>query len=175
MDLTPDDFQYALESTRVVVEPRQQLATFGTSIIDYHLVTEDMDTVNLSRVREGRIHAEKPQIISPHQISKLMLDGFGDKAQEFADSVSANPSQFAFLKYGFLFRKDELRTYDVHEKLDAVLDTVTERVKQQDDPLSAVITGADDGWEVCLIKFMIDLIQSSAGGHADDFRQRGML
>lgn len=175
MPLTPDDFNYALENTRVVLGPRNRLSTFGTSIINYHLVTEDMDTANLSRVREGRIHAEKPQILSPHHIARLMLEGFGDKAREFADSVSANAAQFAFLKYGFRFRKDELRTYDVHEQIETVIESVTHRVTETDDPLSAVITGVDDGWEVCLIKFMIDLIQNSAGGNLDDFRQQGML
>lgn len=173
--MTPDDFQYALEHTRVVIEPRQRLTTFGTSIINYHLVTEDMDQVNLSRVREGRIHAEKPQILSPHHIAKLMLEGFGDKAREFADALSANAAQFAFLKYGFRLRKDELRTYDVHEALQTVVDSVTVRVERTDDPLSAVITGVDEGWEVCLLKFMVELIQHSSDGHMDDFRRRGLL
>lgn len=175
MPLTPDDFQYALEHTQVVRAPRQRLATFGTSIINYHLVTEDMDAPSLSRVREGRIHAEKPQILSPHHVAKLMIEGFGDQAQEFADAVSSHAAQFAFLKYGFRFRKDELRTYDVHEPMGTVLDSVNGRVEALDDPLSAVITGVDDGWEVCLLKFMIDLIQNSAGGNADDFRQQGLL
>jgi len=33
----------------------------------------------------------------------------------------------------------------------------------------------DDGWEVCLLKFMVDMISASAPGNMGDFRERGML
>ena len=77
--LSPDDFQYALENTRVILAPARRVDTFGTSIFNYFLVTEAMDTANLSRVREGHIHAERPQILTPQNMAKLMLDGFGEE------------------------------------------------------------------------------------------------
>jgi len=33
----------------------------------------------------------------------------------------------------------------------------------------------DDGWEVCLLKFMVDMIAASMQGNLGDFRERGML
>src|SRR5882762_11021592 len=77
--LSPDDFTYALENTRVLLAPSKRLDTFGTSIFNYFLVTEEMDAVNLSRVREGHIHAERPQIIMPQTMARLILEGFGDQ------------------------------------------------------------------------------------------------
>ena len=74
--LSPDDFAYALENTRVLLAPTKRLDTFGTSLFNYFLVTEEMDKANLSRVREGHIHAERPQIITPQNIAGLFLDGF---------------------------------------------------------------------------------------------------
>ena len=44
-----------------------------------------------------------------------------------------------------------------------------------DDPLSAVIQGVDDAWEVCLLKFTIDLIERSSGGNLGDLRQHGLM
>ena len=56
---------------------------------------------------------------------------------------------------------------------------VAERVKAEleakNEPLTALLTGVDDGWEVCLLKFMVDMIQTSFPGNMGDFRERGML
>lgn len=173
--LTPDDIHYAMENTRVILPPRQQIATFGTSLINYHLITENMDTVNLTRVREGQIHAERPEIMTPEYFSRLMLDGFGERAHEFADFVSANSRNFTFLKYGFRFRKAEIRSYEAHVSLEEISDRIKNEVGAKNEPLSAVVVGVDDGWEVCLLKFMVDMIQSSSGKNIDDFNKRGLL
>ena len=173
--LSPDDFTYALENTRVLLSPSQRLDSFGTSLLNYFLVTEEMDAVNLSHVREGHIHAERPQIITPQNMSKLLLEGFGDQGRRFAEQISAQGTRFAFLKYGFRVSKSDIRSYDVHESLENVAGKLKVELQQKNEPLTALLTGVDDGWEVCLLKFMIDLISSSAPGNLGDFRERGML
>jgi hypothetical protein len=173
--LSPDDFTYALENTRVLLAPSQRLDSFGTSRFDYFLVTEEMDAVNLSRVREGHIHAERPQIITPQNMSKLLLEGFGDQGQRFAEQISAQGARLAFLKYGFRVSKSDIRSYDVHESLESVAGKLKAELQQKNEPLTALLTGVDDGWEVCLLKFMIDLISSSVPGNLGDFRERGLL
>jgi hypothetical protein len=89
--LSPDDFTYALENTRVCSRRAKRLDTFGTSLFNYFLVTEEMDAVNLSRVREGHIHAERPQIVTPQNMAGLFLEGFGDQGQRFAEQISEQP------------------------------------------------------------------------------------
>lgn len=173
--MTPDDFTYALENTRVLLAPPQRLDTFGTSRYNYFLVTEEMDAVNLSRVREGHIHAERPQIITPQNMSKLLLEGFGDQGQRFADQLSGMGNQFAFLKYGFRVSKSDIRSYDVHESLETVAGKLKDDLQRKNEPLTALLTGVDDGWEICLLKFMIDIITSSMPGNMGDFRERGMI
>ncbi len=173
--LSPDDFNYALENTRVLLAPSQRLDTFGTSLFNYFLVTEEMDAVNLSRVREGHIHAERPQIITPQNMARLLLDGFGDQGQRFAEHISAQAERFAFLKYGFRVSKSDVRSYDVHESIETVSGRLKEELERKNEPLTALLTGVDEGWEVCLLKFMVDLIHASAPGNMGDFRERGML
>lgn len=170
-----DDFEYALENTRIVVPPRRRIETFGTSVVNYYLVTEEMDAVNLSRVREGEIHAERPQIVAPNYMARVLLEGFGEAAHEYADALAARLKNFAFLKYGFRIRKADIRAYDVAEPLERALDNVRQRVEAKNDPFSTVLTGVDVAWEVCLLKFMVDLIQASAQGNMDDLRGRGLL
>ena len=173
--LSPDDYTYALENTRVLLAPTKRLDTFGTTLFNYFLVTEAMDAVNLSRVREGHIHAERPQIITPQNIAGLFLDGFGDQGRKFAEQLSEQTGRFVFLKYGFRVSKSDIRSYDVHESLENVAGKIKSELQLKNEPLTALLTGVDDGWEVCLLKFMVDMISASAPGNRDDFRERGML
>jgi hypothetical protein len=173
--LTPDDFTYALENTRVVLAPSRRLDTFGTSLVNYFLVTEEMDAVNFSRVREGRIHAERPQILTPQNMAKLLLEGFGEQGERFAEQISSQAGKFAFLKYGFRMSKSDIRSYEVHDSLENVAGKLKEEIAGRHEPLTALLTGVDDGWEVCLLKFMVDLINASAPGNLGDFRERGLL
>jgi hypothetical protein len=173
--LTPDDFTYALENTRVLLAPARRLDTFGTSLVNYFLVTEEMDAVNFSRVREGSIHAERPQILTPQNMAKLLLEGFGEQGERFAEQISAQAGKFAFLKYGFRMSKSDIRSYDVHDSLENVAGKLKDEIAGRNEPLTALLTGVDDGWEVCLLKFMVDLINASAPGNLGDFRERGML
>ena len=57
----------------------------------------------------------------------------------------------------------------------SVLGRLREEVDREEDPLSAVIQGVDEGWEICLLKFAADLIEDSSGGNFGDFKSRGLL
>jgi len=35
------DFHYALENTKVILPPQKRLETFGTTVLNYHLITEE--------------------------------------------------------------------------------------------------------------------------------------
>jgi hypothetical protein len=173
--LNEDSFHYAIENTRVLFEPQQRIQTFGNTNFQFYLVTELMDSVNEVRVRSGRIHAERPQIISLGNLSQLMLEGFGEKAREFADWIARHPEQLAFLKYGIQFRKTDV----IEDTLQCSVDEAVERIQKNEkfagEPLNAIIQGVDDAWEVCLLKFTVDLIRKSAPGNMGDFRNRGLL
>jgi len=173
--LSEDSFQYAIENTRVVLAPDRRIETFGSTQFHFHLVTEIMDEVNVVRVRDGRIQAERPQIISPGNYSKLLLEGFGEKARSFADWLEEHGEKLAFMKYGFQFRKMDVVESIVHSPVEEVIARVRDQISTAEEPLSAIIHGVDDAWEVCLLKFTVDLIQQSAGGNANDFRRRGLL
>jgi hypothetical protein len=56
-----------------------------------------------------------------------------------------------------------------------VSDRVKRDVEAKGDPLSAVLTGVDDGWEVCLLKFALDMVLASGGDHVRDLKRRGLL
>ncbi len=176
--LTADDFQYALENTRLLLGPRGQIETFGNTQFRFHLLTESMDRVNEVRIREGTIYAERPSLLTPEHHARLLLENFGDKAQKFAEWLRQPGRPLAgVLKYGFQFRRSEVKEHIVHEPLDVVGKRICDEVvaAQDTDPLSAVLQGTDDAWEVCLLKFTVDLVQGSSTGNIHDMRQRGLL
>jgi hypothetical protein len=173
--ISHDDFLYALENTRVVRAPQRHLETFQTSVLNYFLITEHMDRANVSRVREGSIHAERPQILTPANFSRLLLEGFGEQAGKFAEMINRNGGQVALLRYGFRVSKSDVRFYEVHESVGEVTEKVRLEVEGRQDPLAAVLTGVDDGWEVCLLKFMLDMAMASGGDNLKDFKDRGLI
>jgi hypothetical protein len=170
-----DDFEYAIENTEVILAPQGRIATFGHTSFRFYLISELMDQANEVRVRDGRIHAERPQIMTPDHYARLLLEGFGEQAQRFAERLRHQAQTFAVLRYGFQFRKTDITEKRVRAPISSVIEETRVRVERADDPLSAVIQGVDDAWEVCLLKFTIDLIERSSGGNLGDFRRRGLM
>ena len=175
---TADDFQYALENTRLLLGPRRQIETFGNTHFHFHLLTESMDRVNEVRVRDGVIHAERPLLLTPEHHARLLLENFGEKAAEFAEWLRQPGRPLAtVLKYGFQFRRSQVQETIVHDSFEAVSERIRTEVEESQgrDPLSAVLQGVEDAWEVCLLKFTLDLVQGSSSGNIGDLRQRGLL
>src|SRR3981081_3568737 len=173
--MTDDDFQYAIENTRVILAPERQIATFGSTSFRFYLISELMDQANEIRVRDGRVHAERPQILTPEHYCRLLLEGFGDKAEKYVEMLRERTRDMAVLRYGFQFRKTDVVENRVRDTMEAVVERTRRQVEHSEEPLSAVIQGVDDAWEVCLLKFTIDLIERSSGGNMGDFRRRGLV
>ncbi len=173
--LNEASFQYAIENTQVILAPQRRIETFGSTNFRFYIVTELMDSVNQVRVRDGRLHAEKPLIIAPNHLERMMLEGFGEKAEQFMEWLQRNSGHLAVLKYGFQFRKTDVTESIVNSSIEEVIDRLKETVDYSEDPLSAIIQGVDEGWEVSLLKFASDMIQESSGGNMGDFRRRGLL
>ena len=173
--MTRDDFDYALENTRVILAPERQIATFGSTSFNFYLISELMDRVDQVRVRNGRIEAARPQILTPEHYYRLLLEGFGEKAERYIDQLREHAQNIAVLRYGFQFRKTDLNEQTLSDSIDAVINRTRRHVENKNEPLSAIIQGVDDAWEVCLLKFTIDLVERSSGGNLGDFRKRGLI
>lgn len=169
-----DDFNYAMENTRVVVAPSNAIETYGQTSFRFRLVTEPMDEVGTVRLRQGMIHAERPRILAPQYVSKLILEGFGERARDFAGWMEEQ-KDLHFLRYGFSLRKTDYSESILRESKDDLIDRLTQQLRSDADPMDTLIEGVDEGWEVCLMKFTMDLIQRSAGGNLAEWKRRGLL
>lgn len=173
--MKPDDIEYALENTRIVLAPERHIATFGSTSFDFHLISELMDSVDRVRVRTGRIEAERPQILSPDHFARFLLEGFGEKAREYAERLRERARQIAVLRYGFQFRKSGVSEPTVNASLASVIERTKRLVGEATDPRGAIIQGVEDAWEVCLLKFTVEMIERSAGENLGDFRRHGLI
>ncbi|MBK8093659.1 MAG: hypothetical protein IPK32_17200 [Verrucomicrobiaceae bacterium] len=172
---TEFDFQYAMENTRVLHEPDRRIDTFGSTQFQFQLITEPMDSVGVVRVREGKIVAEKPLILRPDMERDFGFEGWSPEAEAFGEFLRQNIDKLAFLKYGFNFRKTDIQEQLVHEGMEEVCGKLKAEARANGNPALAIIHGVDDTWEICLLKFTVEMIEKSAKINIFDFKRRGLI
>jgi len=170
-----DDIHYALETTEVLHEPDRRIDTFGSTSFEFHLISELMDEVGQIRVRTGKITAERPMIVKPEPQSDLEFEGFGEQAEAFAEWLKSRMKNASALQYGFNFKKSDVTESLVHDTMENVRDRVVAEARFKNNPMTAVIQGVDDTWEICLLKFTMEMIQKSHRINLFDFKRRGLL
>jgi len=169
------DFWYAVNNTRIVMLPSRHLETFGTTVLHYHLVCEMMDSVGQTRVREGRMQASRPQIITPSAYSQTILDGFGDEARQYIDWLRDHETEVRILQYGYTLKKELYNEHLVSEGADTVAERVEKEVRERNDPMSAVLVGVDEPWDVCLVKLFWEVIRQSVGPNVRELEGRHLF
>ncbi len=170
-----DDFTYALENTRVLLKPHHVIETFGLTSFRFQIVTEPMDEVGIVCVRTGQIHAERPRIVAPQHMNHFLLEGFGAEAEEMLALFEKYPHHLKVLRYGFLFKKTDIAYKRLPLPKEEVLGQLHQEIEASDDKNVTLIEGIDDAWEVCLLKFTIDLIERSAGENVAEWKRRGFI
>jgi hypothetical protein len=161
--------QFAIEHTEIVRRPKQKLATFGTTNVYYYLISELMDRVNV--VREGRVIAAKPKIVTPTYL--INLEGFSAEATRFFELLAGKYPNESGIFYSY--RNDPLEMNIVSEPTDTVIDNINHIIDQQENPLTAIIKGIDEMWDVSLLKFTFDLTRSSLYRNVTEMDSKGLL
>lgn len=169
------DFWYAVNNTQILTMPSRHLDTFGSTILNYHLVTELMDSVGQIRIREGRIEAYKPRIITPEAYAETALEGFGDEAEKYVEWLKQHESQVRVLQYGYKLKQQEFSEHVVTDNMQSVIGRVKKEAEAKDDPLSAVVVGVDNPWDVCLVKLFWEVIQKSAQTNIQELASHKMF
>jgi hypothetical protein len=176
---SPDDIQYALETTKVLREPDRRIETFGDTRFEFQLISELMDRIGQVRIRTGTMEAMRPRVLRPEPYREIELEGFDESARArlaaLVEKLRGQGKDLAFLQYGFQFRRGLVTEEVVHEPIEAVRERVLEEIRRTGDPSRAIIEGVDDAWEISLLKFALEMIVRSHEINAFDFKRRGML
>lgn len=166
---TDERIEYVIEHTEVLRPPEQSLATFGSTNIYYYLVTELMENVNV--VREGRVIAARPKIVTPTYL--INLDGFSSQARRFAEMMAEKFPQEVGIFYSYRNEPQEMNI--ASEPMKAVVDKINRQIDERHDPLSAIIKGVEELWDVSLLKFTYELTRSSVRTNVAELERSGLL
>ncbi|MCL0060757.1 hypothetical protein M1N88_02630 [Dehalococcoidia bacterium] len=167
------EIEYALRHTELVRPPEQRLNTFGVTKVHYYLLAELMDSVNETRIREGRVIAERPRIVTPSYLLNV-FEGFGDHARKQAEALLG--------KYGFdpnileyKYRNEMGNTWTLSESISHVILKINGKIDDESDPLAAILKCPDDAWQISLMMFIMSVTRSSASKNIAELDSRGLF
>ena len=177
MDIDDERIREAVKHTEILRPPKKTLATFGTTNIYYYMVTEPaysglVDDVVETVVREGRVIAERPRIVTPYYLSHL--EGFSQDARKYFDMLirtyGANaPGVF------YTYKNEPLKLNIVSDNLPSVVRKINAEIDERGDPLGSIIKGEDELWDVSLMKFIYEMTRSSLQDNLFQMGSRGLL
>ncbi len=166
---TGDRIQYAVEHTELIRPPEQRLATFGTTTIYYYLITEVAEGINA--VREGNVFAERPRIVTPAYL--VNVEGFSEQAREYIHMMAREHPHEPGVFYRYKNEPNEMNV--VSGSVNEVIGKLSAHIDKQRNPLSAIVKGVEELWDVSLITFMYHLTTSSLSANIADFHRMGRL
>lgn len=177
MDIDDERIREAVRHTEILRPPKRSLATFGTTNIYYYLLTEPayselIKSATETVIREGRVIAERPKIVTPYYLSKL--EGFSSDAKRYFDTlIKAYGPNAPGLFYTYKNEPKELTI--VSDNLLSVVDKLNDDIDKRGDPLTSIIRGQDELWDVSLMKFIYEMTRSSLPNNLLQMETRGLL
>jgi hypothetical protein len=177
MDIEDEKIREAVKHTEILRLPKRSLATFGTTNLYYYLVTEPayaelVETAPETVVREGRVIAERPRIVTPYYLSHL--EGFSPEARKYFEAlIQTHGPNAPGLFYTYKNEPKELNI--VSDNLRAVVDKINQEIDKRGDPLASIIKGQDELWDVSLMKFIYEMTRSSLPDNLMQMGRRGLL
>jgi len=177
MSTDDERIEYAISHTEVLRPPKQALSTFGTTNIYYYLLTEpsykeiahgEDETV----VREGRVRAERPKVVTPSYL--INVEGFSEHAKHYLEMLAKEYGPHTpGLFYGYKNEPRELNI--VTSDIASVVRTLGERIDKEGNQLATIIRGVDELWDVSLLKFIFDMTKYSLDSNIFELGRRGLL
>lgn len=177
MDIDNDRIESAALNTEIVRHPRQHLATFGITNIYYYIVTEPSyqeftEATGETVIREGRVIAERPKIVTPYYLTNL--EGFSSDARRYFNMLlemhgADTPGLF------YSYKNEPLNLNIVSDSVQAIIEKLNEEIDKKGDPLASIIKGQDDLWDVSLLKFIYEITSRSLRSNVSQLNSRGLL
>jgi hypothetical protein len=177
MEIDNDRIERAARFTEILRYPRQHLATFGVTNLYYYIITEPVyseltpdqsETV----IREGRVIAERPKIVTPYYLTHL--EGFSTDARRYFQMLlQAHGPDIPGLFYTYKNEPGNLNI--VSDALPAVIEKLNSEIDKKGDPLASIIKGQDDLWDVSLLKFIYEITNRSLRTNFQQMNSEGMF
>ncbi len=171
-----DRLEQAVRHTQILRLPKRRLSTFGTTNIYYYLLTQPVYAEAASSsetvVREGRVIAQKPKIVTPYYLTRL--EGFSNDARRYFEGLlrtygSNSPGLF------YTYKNEPRELNIVSDSLPQVAGKISSEIDRRGDPLAGIIKGEDALWDVSLLKFIFEMTRGSLETNLSELGSRGLL
>jgi hypothetical protein len=177
MDIDDERIRLAVKHTEILRLPKRSLSTFGVTNIYYYLVTEPVYSeltkdVSETVLREGRVIAERPRLVTPYYLSRL--EGFSADARRYLEMlIKKHGRNVPGLFYTY---KNEPKALNiVSDNLLSLVNKLNVEIDKGGDPLVSIIKGEDELWDVSLMKFIYEMTRSSLPDNLRQMGRRGLL
>jgi len=166
----------AVKNTKIVRAPKQTLATFGTTNVYYYLVAEatysELIDSSETVIREGRVIAERPKIVTPSYLSRVQ--GFSPEAKKYFEMLMKeydpnSPGLF------YAYRNEPKELNVVSDNVVSVIEKLNTEIDQKGDPLISIIKGEDMLWDVSILKFIYEITSRSLNENVRQLNRHGLL
>ena len=173
------DWYKAIEQTYIVKYPKQHLATFGITSIEYFVVTEPLYTAIDPQkkelegvVRKGKVRAEQPTLITPTYA--MNLNGFSDEAYKyFSQAARLYGANSPGIMYQYNNEPENLEILSGNPN--EIAHRISKELRDKKNDLSVVISGVDEFWDVALLKFIYEFTASSVSFNSREMRGAGLM
>ncbi len=166
-------FKKLFHQIQVIRPPKHRLSTFGSSTINYTLVTDVSGLPDRARLRIGQVTAEKPIIITP-QTFKERFSGFGAEAEDYANALLAQYGD-ALKGLEYQFKNEPISSRVELSAPDHLVNDLIKDFDQKDEYQKVLIRGTDKLWEVSVMKFIVEEILSSFSQNLQELHERGFF
>ena len=164
-----ENIWYAINKTNFVRIPKSLLTTFGTTKIDFILVTELVDKLDQLCVRHGTVETEAPQLYVPDKYEIKSLFNFKDKKSQKLLDYMFKQGLFNGLKYGSTIKMKDIKKNIIKLPLKKAIDDLQNKYNSEN---IAVISGIEEGWELSILKFIDYFTLASLPKNIQDIEQK---
>ena len=158
--------QKVLDETEILRYPDELISTNEKTTLQYYVLAEPYyrevfkEKEPETKIRKGEITWAKPKLLTPNYI--LKMEGFSDKAKKVLKMLARDNPDMAGLLYKLKYEKEFEQTSTVSQEIDRTHKKIEDELDENEDDLTVIIKGIDQYWDVCLMKFIRDLMMKSA-------------
>ena len=165
-------FKKIMRQSQVLRMPKSNISTFDKTCFKYCYLSRYQKHKNKTCVRKGNIMVHKPLIMLPEYFHH-MVNGFDqEEASDFADKILGSPKK-GIRTLGYRFKHTCEHTSIQLRPIEAI--AMKMFMDMKDQPERIIVTGHEDFWEICLLKFLFKIVERSFKVNFEELEERGFL
>jgi hypothetical protein len=166
-------FLNAMNRTKILLPPRHTLATFGSTTLNYVLLSEMPDSIHVSRLRTGKVIAQRPHIITP-DVWRKRFEGFGEETETYKGIMDQTFGE-ALRGLEYTFKNEVDRTSIESSPLHELAQRVKDSMNKENAPRTALLQGPDSAWGLSVMKFIVEMSLRSFPVNLRELQEHDLL